>query len=341
MEIDVYKEWLGIPEGDRPPDHYQLLRLVQFEDAADKIQAHYRKLNAHVRKYASGKYSIQSQDLLTEMAKAMLCLTDPDRKRDYDESLGREFEEQLDAFGQRAFDAILIENGQISREQAKELDNFAEARGLSMRDAAVQMKLVDAEKAAQTLAQMLRLPFVDLKEMIPDDSVLDKVPRHLVKRHTFLPLFEDDDVVLLACIDQLEHELLDELRLRFDMPVREVIATPLAINQAIAMYYAPGRRDESVTESYSPSKTKSKKSDKKKAAKPTRKKKSQMDQGEQSQQKLIGILIICWTLSASAIIDTYVIRGFLLPTSYTWPFYLTLVTGPAAIWFTWQNYFKK
>ena len=29
-EIDVYKEWLGIPEGDRPPDHYQLLRLVQF-----------------------------------------------------------------------------------------------------------------------------------------------------------------------------------------------------------------------------------------------------------------------------------------------------------------------
>ena len=33
MALDVYKDWLGIPEGPRPPDHYQLLRLVQFEDA--------------------------------------------------------------------------------------------------------------------------------------------------------------------------------------------------------------------------------------------------------------------------------------------------------------------
>ena len=32
MALDVYKEWLGIPQGDRPPDHYALLRVVKFED---------------------------------------------------------------------------------------------------------------------------------------------------------------------------------------------------------------------------------------------------------------------------------------------------------------------
>ena len=89
-DIDVYKEWLGIPEGNRPPDYYSLLRLVQFEDDAEKIQNNYRKLNAHVRKYATGQYLKQSQDLLNELAKAMLCLTDPDAKRDYDGSQGRE-----------------------------------------------------------------------------------------------------------------------------------------------------------------------------------------------------------------------------------------------------------
>src|SRR5690606_9492350 len=77
--IDVYKDWLGIPEGPRPPDHYQLLRLVRFEDDAEKIRAHYKKLNAHVRKYATGTYSVESQDLLNELAKAMLCLTDEER----------------------------------------------------------------------------------------------------------------------------------------------------------------------------------------------------------------------------------------------------------------------
>ena len=93
MPLDVYKDWLGIPEGPRPPDHYQLLRLKQFEDDPSKIQKNYKKLNEHVRKYASGQYQQESQDLLNELARAMLCLTDPERKRDYDESLGREFEE--------------------------------------------------------------------------------------------------------------------------------------------------------------------------------------------------------------------------------------------------------
>ena len=87
--LDVYKSWLGIPDGPRPPGHYELLRLVEFEDDPEKIRANYKKLNAHVRKYASGQYSVRSQELLNELAKAMLCLTDPERKREYDESRGR------------------------------------------------------------------------------------------------------------------------------------------------------------------------------------------------------------------------------------------------------------
>ena len=39
VALDVYKEWLGIPEGPRPPDHYALLRLVQFEDDPDAAAA--------------------------------------------------------------------------------------------------------------------------------------------------------------------------------------------------------------------------------------------------------------------------------------------------------------
>jgi hypothetical protein len=92
--LDVYKDWLGIPEGERPPNHYELLRLVKFQDDVEKIRANYKKLNAHVRKYASGQFSVRSQELLNELAKAMLCLTDPAAKREYDESLGRVFRDE-------------------------------------------------------------------------------------------------------------------------------------------------------------------------------------------------------------------------------------------------------
>lgn len=242
--MDFYKEWLGIPEGPRPPDHYELLRVVRFEDDPDKIRAHYKKLNAHVRKYATGQYSVQSQELLNEMAKAMLCLTDSERKRDYDESLGRELPPVKDDYGRQPILDVLCRQGDLSRDQVREATEFADRRGLSHRDAVVQMKLVPPEKAARALAVQLGFSYIDLEDMLPEDEMLDQVPRQLVKQHSFIPLFVDDGQLLVASIDQLDHELEDELRLRYEAPVRTVIAAPRAISQAIAKYYAPGARDE-------------------------------------------------------------------------------------------------
>src|ERR1700752_3191987 len=88
-QLDVYRDWLGIKETARPLSHYQLLGLKLFEDDASVIRDKYRKLNAHVRKYAAGEYGPQSQALLNELCQAMLCLTDSVRKTEYDASLGR------------------------------------------------------------------------------------------------------------------------------------------------------------------------------------------------------------------------------------------------------------
>jgi hypothetical protein len=57
-ELDVYKDWLGIPEGPASlPITTPSSASFMFEDSADRIRANYKKLNAHVRKYASGKHS--------------------------------------------------------------------------------------------------------------------------------------------------------------------------------------------------------------------------------------------------------------------------------------------
>lgn len=308
MEIDVYKEWLGIPEGTRPPDHYELLRLVQFEDDADKIQAHYKKLNNHVRKYASGQYSVRSQELLNELAKAMLCLTDVERKRDFDESMGREFEDDSDGTGRKPLLRWLADNKKISRSQISEIEGFADVRGLTVRDAVVQMKLVDATEATQGLAQETGLPFVDLDDMIPDDEILDEVPRKIARIHACLPLFVDDDVLLVACSDVPEVDLEDEIRLRFQMPMRPCLATPLAIKKAIDKYYAPGVREESkasndeLTDTETSSKKTKKKKEPKQAKAPKSKKAAaEHTEDEQKQRKQIGLIAICWATIAPAL----------------------------------------
>lgn len=346
MAIDVYKQWLGIPEEFRPPTHYQLLRLVDFEDDPEKIRGHYRKLNELVRKYATGEYMLESQELLNELAKAMLCLTDPGRKRDYDESLGREVDKSGDG-SRKSLLEVLADWGKISSSQIREIEEFADRRGLSNRDAVVQMKLVDEDTAAQALAEELGRPFIDLETTFPDDRVLDMVPRKVVKRHGILPLFIDDDVVLIACIDEPEHELEDEFRLRFEKPMRVVIATPRQIHQGLAKHYAPGERDEAVEQEYEASlsagkKGASKKKKEGKSAKAGKKEKpaSQMTAQEKKERFQMGLLYVCWATIGSAIVDQFVIKQYLFP---RWSFFigLMLIIPPIVFFAVYDSHLKK
>lgn len=335
MAIDVYKEWLGIPEGPRPPDHYQLLRLVQFEDDAEKVRKNYKKLNQHVRKYATGQFSNESQALLNELAKAMLCLTDEEQKQEYDQSLGREIDDRDKTTGRRPLTSYLVDQGILSSDQVKEVKTHSDKTGLSIRDALVQMKLVEPDVAARALAQELGRPFVDLSDMLPDDSILDQVPRAVVRRHTCLPLFIDNNGVVVACQEEPDSELEDEIRLRFSLPIRPVIATPLAINQGIAKYYAAGLRKE-VAEPAKGSKTA-------KSSASVQATKGPLTAEEKTQRRQMGILFMLWSVIGFSLLDSFVLydviykkiglpgmipfSGILLGGPLAFLFYLTHVKG--------------
>ena len=356
--MDFYKEWLGIPDGPRPPDHYELLRLKQFDDETAKVRANYKKLNTHVRKYATGQYSVQSQELLNEIAKAMLCLTDPERKRDYDESLGRVFETVKDEYGRQAVFDILVKQGKLTRDQSREAKDFGEKRGLSDRDAVVQMKLVEPDVAAQALALHHGISYVDLDDMIPEDDVLDATPRSLVKKQSIIPLFVDDDRLLVACVDMPEHEVEDEMRLRYGVPMRPVLATPRAIAQAISKYYAPGMRDDAKpygnAAALAPPPTKggkpaAKTADSGKASKAAAKPAAAVrfdDLGadEKAQRKQVGLIAMSWSILIPCVplllygvwpgaITTLPAIVFKLP-------WLAILTAPATIFYVTQKYWK-
>jgi hypothetical protein len=338
VSINVYKEWLGIPEEQCPPDFYALLRLIQFEDDAEKIQANYRKLNGHVRKYATGQHGKASQQLLNEIAKAMLCLTDPIRKREYDRSLGREFDEVVEG-GRKSLGQALVDDGIVTADQVREAEAFADARGLYLRDAVVQMKLTDIETATQMYANELGISYIDLNETLPEDSVLDMVPRNLVKTNTFIPLFVDDDMILIASADEPTSELMDELRIRFGIPCKYALATPRSVNQAIAKYYAPGMREEVAdapkSESSGPSKSKKKKGKTKQGSA----KEKQLGAEDLAQRKMLGIMFICWALIGSFFVGNFLLKPLTDMNLLTY-LLMVLVAGPVAFWvikFYWKG----
>ncbi|HBT78528.1 MAG TPA: hypothetical protein DEB39_16765, partial [Planctomycetaceae bacterium] len=232
--IDVYKEWLGIAETNRPLTHYQLLKLPQFEDNPGTIRKAYRDLNAHVRKYASGDYYEESQVLLNELAKAMLCLTDAVRKLEYDAGLGRKVQTTK---ARRSLEDILRLNKIVPEDRMKQVKGYADAVGIDLQEAVLQQKIATAEIVMLAYAESIGLPFISIDDVGVDEEIAPQINPNTARQHSFVPVLADHGTLILASPKPVNPDVEEELRMIFEMPVRCAICTPAQINTAIARYY--------------------------------------------------------------------------------------------------------
>jgi hypothetical protein len=232
--LDPYRDWLGITDPQRPLSLYQLLRLKKFEDDPGKVRDNYRKMNAHVRKFGSGEFAKQSQDLLNELAKAMLLLTDATRKGEYDTTLGRADKTP----GKRqTLEQILLSRKLIDSEQLEKARKYASVVGLEIRDAIVQQKMAKADVVMPAYAESVGLPFLDLADITLDEALMRQVPAVLARQHSCAPVLLDDKQLLIASPNILSPDVEEELRLRTGRTVRTVLCTPAAINGVMEKYY--------------------------------------------------------------------------------------------------------
>ena len=243
--LDVYRDWLGIKETDRPLDYYQLLRLKRFEDDQDRVRRHYRKLHNHARKYATGEFSGASQELLNELARAMLCLADIRRKKEYDASLGRKV---VSGPRKKELEDIFIERGLLSRQQLDIAQQYAAAVGLSLRDAVCQKEFVSQDAVMQAFAQAEGLPFLELSDVTIDESLLPKISAVTARTHSVVPVMIEHDHLLLASPNPLDLQLEEDLRLRLGMPVRTVLCTSGDVNRLINEYYSREKVDAEMAQ---------------------------------------------------------------------------------------------
>jgi len=86
-DFDPYYKWLSIPPHQQPPNHYRLLGLNGYERDPEVIANAGDRLMKQLRTYQTGERSQLSQQLLTEIAEAKICLLDKDRKAKYDAEL--------------------------------------------------------------------------------------------------------------------------------------------------------------------------------------------------------------------------------------------------------------
>jgi hypothetical protein len=90
MSTDLYTEWLKIPPGHRPPDHYALLGLERFCSDASAIEQAVADRMELLDRYALHRDSARRsacQQMMNEVAQARIVLIDPQRRTAYDQTL--------------------------------------------------------------------------------------------------------------------------------------------------------------------------------------------------------------------------------------------------------------
>ena len=86
MSHELICEWLGLPAGAWPPDHYRLLGLEPGESDAELIEQRVHQRLDSVRHYQM-THPEQATEAMNRLAQAYVCLTDPAGKRSYDAAL--------------------------------------------------------------------------------------------------------------------------------------------------------------------------------------------------------------------------------------------------------------
>lgn len=126
----------------------------------------------------------------------------------------------------------------VTADQVKKADKEAESSGATIGRVLISMGAVKNSDLGAVKADLLGVPFVNLKEYIVEQSAVDLVPEDVARKYKIMPLFKINDTLTIAMQDVLDIYTVDNLQRRTKSKIIDtVLSTPEDIQFAIDRYY--------------------------------------------------------------------------------------------------------
>lgn len=133
---------------------------------------------------------------------------------------------------------MLVEKGLISAQQLREALEAQQQSDLRIGEILVGLGHLDRRALFETLAEQLRVPFVDLEQSHIDANVAALIPRDLAEKYDCIPIGRGDGTIRVAMAEPGNVMAEDDLRAQLQVPVEALLADPEAIDEAIKGTYA-------------------------------------------------------------------------------------------------------
>ena len=135
---------------------------------------------------------------------------------------------------------FLIKDKLLTQEKLSILLAEQKEANLTIHELLIRNGIVSEEQILMTLSKHLDLPFIKITPQEIKADIVKKVPAKIATHYNFMPLREENGVIIVALYDPLDVIVQDEIRLFLKKEIKIVLAKKDEISQAIRKYYGIG-----------------------------------------------------------------------------------------------------
>lgn len=101
----------------------------------------------------------------------------------------------------------------------------------------IELEFVKEEELSRVIAEKLRIPYVNLFEPEIPEAVIKLVKPETIKKYHVVPVKKEGGTLVLAMLDPLDIEAMDEIRFITGLKIKPSLALESEIKDAIKKYY--------------------------------------------------------------------------------------------------------
>ena len=141
---------------------------------------------------------------------------------------------------------ILVQNGYIDEESARDLQDVARTEGKTIRQLVIDQQILSEDDLLGAMAAYQDTEAIDLGNLTIETEVTEAIPASTARMYNVFPVAADDSSVTLATFDLVDPRISDEMLFTLSKEVRFVFAREADVMARISQYY--GDSNDSVAD---------------------------------------------------------------------------------------------
>ena len=143
----------------------------------------------------------------------------------------------------------LLAKGLVTEDNVKVVQQkYADDSKTTIEDALILENIVSEKDIYATIAEKMRLAFIDLKELQIDESLYDIIPKNLVEDYGIAPIAEENGRLIVATSNPMDYRMIAVITGNIKRRIKTVVATPSQIKEQQDIMYKAGEQEKMYDE---------------------------------------------------------------------------------------------